>query len=239
MAKDKLTENDRRLASAWIDQELPESDREYIESRLVEGDAELKREIAEFRFSRAEFRKWFETEIAESSRNVDVWAQIQRELRKPAPASLLERVREAIRENFRIATLAVAGLAAVMLMLIATDEHRGANLNLAQRDALEIERVSENRPVNDELPLVLAGTNSSTRPFNRTAQDLPLPLPVPDALAVKLLSSPQLIVGNDVQGGFRAGETDIEWIKSDRPFKLVSPKRLQTPPVIWVANRKH
>lgn len=243
MTKDKLTENDRRLASAWIDQELPESDRDYIEARLVGGDEALKQLINEFRFSRAEFRNWFETEFGESSRKIDCWAKIQRELRAAPPSSWLERLQDYIREHVRVVSVGAVGVTALFAIFLASTPRDRGPIELAQKEALEIERLQDQHTGggNQQIPLVLAGVSSApvyTQNFTPSAKDLPLSLPVPDALAVKLLSSPQLIVGNDVQGGFRAGETDIEWIKSDRPFRLVSPKKVQSPPVIWVASRR-
>ncbi|MFN8391122.1 MAG: hypothetical protein U0136_12600 [Bdellovibrionota bacterium] len=60
--------------------------------------------------------------------------------------------------------------------------------------------------------------------------------PLSGTLASRLLSSPQLIVPNDIPGGLRAGGADIDWIKTAKPFKFVPSKDHSNPPVVWIAR---
>ena len=275
--KEKLTEQQQRMASAWLDQELPEDERDVIESQLVDGDDALRKEIESYRIVRNEFRGWFEKEIGAISRNVSLWGSIEQRLKAEAQSkaagagSFRERaaqIAEALQALFaRPAFIGgVAAFAAALLFLatergtpesgvssdsaakIAARESTGPATQLAsqsvsglgERDALMIEALQGGSSGSEQLASTEQPVNPdllTTVGFEDLRRSLPSKLPVPDSLAVKLLSSPQLIVQDDIPGGLRAGGADIEWIKTQRPFKLVSSRRAQTPPVVWVRAR--
>jgi len=262
---DDLPEQQQRMASAWLDQELPEDERDVIESQLIEGDEALRKEIESYRIVRNEFRGWFESEYGASSRSVNVWNAIEQRLVAEAEAKAaransfgewMSRVGEALRA-LMVRPAFVGGVAAfaAALLFLATDRQSAAPAirqdaksqnsgipQLAERDALMIEALQGGSPESGQSQL--ASVEQPVNPdllttvgFDDLRRSLPSKLPVPDSLAVKLLSSPQLIVQDNIPGGLRTGGADIEWIKTEKPFKLVSSRRAQTPPVIWVRAR--
>ena len=72
--------------------------------------------------------------------------------------------------------------------------------------------------------------------FGTGADALPSRLAVPEALAARLLANPMRMAERRIPGGLRAGEADIEWIKTQTPFRMVSTNRPDASPVIWVAR---
>ena len=239
MTKKGLTEHEQRMASAWLDQELPEGERDYIESRLVEGDAELRDEIEGYRRVRGEFRGWFQKEIETESRKVNLWAAIEKDLTKKKGfdwSALAEKfISTLMRPAFGGGLVAAAAVALLVFSFSSSSSFGPANNpdQLAQRDALEIERLQGAPP----QPFVLGGNRVEPDLLSRVGIGSSHGGRVPESLAVRLMNSPQLIVDNQNRdGGFRAGNTDIEWIKTNKPFKLVQSRRRQAPPVIWVAR---
>lgn len=61
--------------------------------------------------------------------------------------------------------------------------------------------------------------------------------PLPDSLKVRLLS-PQMVAGTTNVGLRTSSGADIDWIKTNKPFKIVAAQDYSAPPVIWVASKK-
>jgi len=53
-----------------------------------------------------------------------------------------------------------------------------------------------------------------------------------------LLGDEQWIGSESIPGGLRAGGIDIDWIKTDRPFKILTPEG-QDSPVIWIGRSRY
>ena len=48
------------------------------------------------------------------------------------------------------------------------------------------------------------------------------------------MSTEQLIGDNYISGGLRAYGADIDWIKTDRPFRILPAVNEKASPVIWL-----
>ncbi len=258
----ELTEQDQQLVSAWIDGELDTRERSTLEARIDGGEQTLRRErIATERLG-ADLRTCFRTIEAEST--TDIWSKIEGELQKEARrkkaggwSSGIQKVFEEFKAAFAQPRMLGGLAAAAVLMMVfqfrEPDPTRSHPLSgdFTKREALEIEALqsggsgssfassSMSRAASAQ-PEIFAGMHSEDDLLTRVGigrEGMATPTHMSDALALRLMASPQLIVDNQqVSGGLRAGGTDIEWIKTGKPFRLVSPREPNTPPVIWVAR---
>lgn len=78
--------------------------------------------------------------------------------------------------------------------------------------------------------------SSASSPDGVRARSLPMRLMAPqiDGFAA---SSRDFVMSVGTDGGLRAGNADIAWIRSANRFKLLSPRAEEGAPVIWVARR--
>lgn len=79
---------------------------------------------------------------------------------------------------------------------------------------------------------------SGSREGSRVRRPSPTDTPRDAALSRRRsgprLATEQLIGADEIVGGFRTDGLDIEWIKTDRPVKIVPSYGRKAPPVIWV-----
>lgn len=250
----KLTEQEERLLSAFVDGELDAFDRREIDARIAAGDPLVTSELQNVEFVREQFQSWFSAEVGSSK--IDVWSAIQAEVAKAAKESRrspFEAFTKAVEEFFRPRYVGAfaAGMAALLLAFQIRSSGIGAEgtrppEELAANDLGVTGELVSGEQLDGRAPgqpLLIAGNRLENDLLARVGitdsrREIPARLPVPEALAVRLLSKPQVFADRRLAGGLRTGETDIEWIKTQTPFRLVSNHRPDTTPVVWVARAK-
>ena len=91
-------------------------------------------------------------------------------------------------------------------------------------------RMASNRAKNSSRELRL----SPRRNYSDSSR-----IPAPFERSVELILDDDQWIGTEdrIPGGLRAGGVDIDWIKTDRPFKILTPSG-QDSPVIWIGRSR-
>ena len=233
-----VSEKDELLVTAWLDGELPPEALPAFESRLNSGEQSLLKEIELQSEVRKYVKDWYQEKILEvrGAAPLNVWNKIEGELRaakRVKPGLPFRQILKSMFEPRMLGGLAACA-AAVMLFITSNGKEPSridGSMNGAivaeekSSESLEAPIVVSSAPVADDL-LTRVGIGKLDESDGR----------IPNALALRLMNSPQLIVNNSIPGGLRAGDTDIDWIKTEKPFKLVPSKNHDQTPVIWVAR---
>lgn len=249
--------NPSDIFGAYLDGELSESERRAFETEVLRSGEQASQRLEELRLVRTEVRDWFEETAAREARErpLDVWQNIEQVIRadirsraftptsSEKVAMFFRRLSDA--SVLRPQMLGVGALACAMLVFALTQSLS------SEKDAQMVARDSspEIQVAQLDTPHAKADTQLIGGLSEQEADDLlarvgfgsprgPLlaGAPVADSLADRIVAPMMASVGGRVSGGLRSGGVDIEWIETERPFRIMRSGQDANPPVIWVAR---
>ena len=224
------------LIESVFDGESSTSQADTLRVRLKESHSALREEWEALGAVREEVQKWHADLRCDASgreRNVDLWARISSDIRRSENVA-----REGgILEQF------VSQLRALMSMPLAA----GAMAVVA----VGIYSVFSVPDTTQPSQIALStGVSSSEAELKRVGEVRSVaPLAIPDAMAVAyrngIMNNRSMRVPfvppsdrDFVLGGLRAHGVDIDWVKSEKPVKILPLEDDEgAPPILWVARR--
>lgn len=242
--------NRDELLQAYFDGEASAEDIKFVRQEFETSGRSADAELEVLRVVRKEFREFFKQETTAAGR-LDIWNAIEADITSTMPKrSVVHRVREffdslgvppmliSARGSALVGAFAVGGL---LYSGLLTEEATQPNASIEKNTVAYVPSDSV-RSTQTEIPMV---SFTSTEGGTSVRSELASRSPFYEAKRQRApflrdshssIDTNQLISSDGISEGLRTDGLDIEWVKSKRPFKIVSSSGRKAPPVIWVAR---